>query len=102
MQNQDLTADQTRDLRALAGFIIPPSAAYGVFDRVLIHGLLDTVPAEISALVSQNGVVVFARFDSAGQGVLIRRCDEKTGGWAESALGPCRAGAMIPGKSTTF
>ena len=30
MQNQDLTADQTRDLRALAGFIIPPSAAYGV------------------------------------------------------------------------
>ena len=30
MQNQDLTADQARDLRALAGFIIPPSAAYGV------------------------------------------------------------------------
>jgi hypothetical protein len=30
MQNQDLTADQTRDLRAVAGFIIPPSAAYGV------------------------------------------------------------------------
>ena len=30
MQNQDLSADQARDLRALAGFIIPPSAAYGV------------------------------------------------------------------------
>ena len=30
MQNQDLTAEQARDLRALAGFIIPPSATYGV------------------------------------------------------------------------
>ncbi len=30
MQNQDLTAEQARDLRALAGTIIPPSAAYGV------------------------------------------------------------------------
>jgi hypothetical protein len=30
MQNNDLTAEQTRDLRALAGMIIPASAAYGV------------------------------------------------------------------------
>jgi hypothetical protein len=30
MPNPDLTAEQVRDLRALAGFIIPPSAAYDV------------------------------------------------------------------------
>ena len=30
MQNHDLTAEQVRDLRALAGMIIPPSATYGV------------------------------------------------------------------------
>jgi hypothetical protein len=30
MQNPDLTAGQVRDLHALAGVIIPPSAAYGV------------------------------------------------------------------------
>jgi hypothetical protein len=30
MQNQDLTAEQVRDLRALAGMIIPPSAVYDV------------------------------------------------------------------------
>jgi hypothetical protein len=30
MQNNDLTAEQTRDLRALAGMIIPASAAHGV------------------------------------------------------------------------
>ena len=30
MQDQDLTAGQVRDLRALAGIIIPPSAVYGV------------------------------------------------------------------------
>jgi hypothetical protein len=30
MQNPDLTAEQVRDLHALAGVIIPPSAAYGV------------------------------------------------------------------------
>jgi hypothetical protein len=30
MPNADLTAEQTRDLRALAGTIIPPSEAYGV------------------------------------------------------------------------
>jgi hypothetical protein len=30
MPNPDLTAEQARDLRALAGFIIPPSAAYDV------------------------------------------------------------------------
>ena len=30
MPNPDLSAEQVRDLRALAGFIIPPSAAYDV------------------------------------------------------------------------
>jgi hypothetical protein len=30
MQKQDLSAEQIRDLRALAGAIIPPSPAYGV------------------------------------------------------------------------
>ncbi len=30
MQNHHLTAEQVRDLRALAGTIIPPSATYGV------------------------------------------------------------------------
>jgi hypothetical protein len=30
MQNPDLTAEQVRDLHALAGMMIPPSAAYGV------------------------------------------------------------------------
>jgi len=30
MSNQNLTPEQARDLRALAGIIIPPSAAYGV------------------------------------------------------------------------
>ena len=30
MQNPDLTAEQIRDLRALAGVMIPASAAYGV------------------------------------------------------------------------
>jgi hypothetical protein len=30
MNNHDLTAQQVRDLRALAGFIIPPSATYDV------------------------------------------------------------------------
>ena len=30
MQNKDLTSEQVRDLRALAGAIIPPSSVYGV------------------------------------------------------------------------
>ena len=30
MTHDDLTANQARDLRALAGFVIPPSATYGV------------------------------------------------------------------------
>ena len=30
MANHDLTAEQVRDLRALAGAIIPPSSSYGV------------------------------------------------------------------------
>jgi hypothetical protein len=30
MQNESLSAEQARDLRALAGAIVPPSAAYGV------------------------------------------------------------------------
>ena len=30
MQNHELTADQARDLRALAGMIIPPSTVYDV------------------------------------------------------------------------
>ncbi|MDQ8731748.1 hypothetical protein [Bradyrhizobium sp. LHD-71] len=40
MRNHDLTADEARDLRALAGYMIPSSATYGVpgADDDLIFG----------------------------------------------------------------
>jgi hypothetical protein len=42
MPNADLTAEQTSDLRALAGTIIPPSEAYGVpgADEVIFADIL--------------------------------------------------------------
>jgi len=54
MQNDDLTAEQIRDLRALAGTIIPPSSAYGVpgaDDEMIFNDILASLERDRDDIV---------------------------------------------------
>ena len=74
MQTPDLSADQTRDLRALAGMIIPPSALYdvpGADDDKIFSDILrslerdrDDVARALSHLAAIGGGA-FADLDAA-------------------------------------
>ena len=73
MSNQDLTADQVRDLRALAGMIIPASAVYNVpgadddkiFDDILrnLERDRDDIRRALSHLAAIGGAA-FADLDA--------------------------------------
>ena len=81
---------------------LAPPADLGAFDRIIINGAMQAVPAEILALVAQQGVVMFVRNDAQGRGVLVRLSDQKTGGWREEELFAAQATELLPRKSTTF
>ena len=88
--------------RVVHGDGLSPSADLGAFDRVLMHGAIERAPDEILAVLAENGVVVFARNDARGRGVLMRLAHDSVAGWSETTLGQCRATDLVPGKSTTF
>ena len=88
--------------RVIHGDGLAPQGDIGVFDRVLIDGAVDEVPAEIIALLARDGAVIFAREDGQGGCALVRKSDEKDAGLRDQTLIPVRAIAMAREKSTTF
>jgi hypothetical protein len=94
MKQDDLTADQVRDLRALAGFIIPPSATYGVpgadDDRIFadIARSLDRDRDDIRralAHLAALGGGAFTDLDQADRAEVAARF-QRSGGAALTAL----------------
>ena len=88
--------------RVLHGDGLAPGGEHGVFERVLIHGVVERVPEAVLSLVVENGVVVFVARDVNGKCVLKRLAHENAAGWRETEAGACRATDMIPGLSTIF
>ena len=77
------------------GFEISPS--YGLFDRILAHGALERVPANLWGALGEGGVLVAPRRDASGQGVLIRHAREAGDRIVETTIGPCRAQSLLRG-----
>ncbi len=94
MKNHDLSAEQVRDLRALAGFIIPPSATYdvpGSDDEKIFNDILrslerdrDDVARALVDLATLAGGA-FAELDPARRAEVAARFRE-TGGAPLAAL----------------
>ena len=67
----------------------------GLFDRVLVHGTLEGTPAALIACLAQGGVILLARPGPRGGATLNRIAHQPSGEFTETALCPCRLGALI-------
>ncbi len=72
---------------------------HGVFDRVIVHGLLDGVPDGIARRVSDDAVVVCARRAGNGQRIVRLSGHDLTD---ERPVCACRLQAMRSGLATTL
>ena len=104
MQNQDLTDDQVRDLRALAGMIIPASAVYAVpgadddkiFDDILrnMERDRDDIRRALSHLAAIGGCA-FADLEAEHRAEVAKAFRE-VGGAAAGGIGPRGAALLLP------
>ena len=92
----ELGIHNVRVLRA-DGLALPEGL--GLFDRVIIHGVVDAVPEAIRASVAEGGVIVCARPESSTGVGLVRFSDDGKGAFRERPIGPCRLTPLVPGLS---
>ena len=77
------------------GFDISP--AYGLFDRILVHGALEAPPPPgILGALGQGGVLVAVR-KREGAGELFRYSRTADAAIEAAAFGPCRAQTLLHG-----
>jgi protein-L-isoaspartate(D-aspartate) O-methyltransferase len=68
---------------------------FGLFDRIVIHGLVDGMPPTIAGALAEGGVIVLGRADGDGRGHLAKIMDAPGRGFVETTLGPCRLASLI-------
>ena len=69
---------------------------FGLFDRIVVNCLVDGLPAGLAGALAQGGIIVLGRSGAAGNHLAMIR-DMPGQGLVETALGPCRLGALISG-----
>ena len=67
----------------------------GLFDRILVHGVVEGHPAGLFECLAEGGIVVMARRLEAGRAALVRIAHEGDGTFSETSLCPCRLSALI-------
>jgi protein-L-isoaspartate(D-aspartate) O-methyltransferase len=79
------------------GLAVPREA--GVFDRILVHGCLESVPGSLLARLAIDGRMVMARpdRDMASRQILTELSFDRDGNPVETPRGTCRLQAIIPG-----
>ena len=78
-----------------------PSAA-GVFDRLVIHAVVDEVPVSLKDRIAAEGIMVYARSGAIGAGVkqrLVRAVRSSDGEWTETPICPSRLRGLDQGQS---
>ena len=67
----------------------------GLFDRVLVHGSIEGLPAALMECLAQDGVIVLARPGERRAATLTRIAHQPSGDFVQSAICPCRLGSLI-------
>ena len=81
------------------GLALP--ASLDPVDRIVVHGLLQTVPETLTDRLAEGGVLVCARPSGTGQAV-ARIARGQDGAPVETLLGPCSLQAVQPGLAATL
>ncbi len=72
-----------------------------LFDRILVHGVVEGVPAPLIEALAEGGSMVLAR-RYEGRGSRLVRIVHRDGGFEEMELQPCRLGPLIAGRSLSL
>ncbi|MDB5649201.1 MAG: pcm [Hyphomicrobiales bacterium] len=75
------------------------SAEIGLFDRILVQGVLDDVPPAILERLASGGVIVFGRRDAAGRATRLVRLVHGASGFTEEKVCTCRLQGLVNGVS---
>ena len=81
------------------GLALPPEL--GKFDRILVHGSLESTPSRLLTLLSEEGQMILARQDrdAPARQRIMRLCRDAKGDLVETDLGPCRLQSIVPGRA---
>ncbi|HET6375860.1 MAG TPA: protein-L-isoaspartate(D-aspartate) O-methyltransferase [Methylocella sp.] len=84
------------------GLAISPQL--GPFDRIVAHGLLDSVPGNLLAALAPDGVLVAARPNpqSSPRQVIVRIRRNDTGEMSETPVCGCRFQPLLPGEAVAL
>lgn len=74
----------------------------GLFDRIIVHGIVDGLPPSLAGALAEDGVIVLGRAGGQGGGRLARIADTPGEGLVETILGPCRLGPLIGAPENNF
>ncbi len=79
------------------GLAVPPDRA--PFDRILVHAVMDEVPAELGRLLAADGTVVFARATPGSGQRLVHGRRNAAMEWSLTPLAPARLRPLYDGPS---
>ena len=85
------------DVKVICGDAFRLLPSLGLFDRILVHGVVHgTVPGLFESL-AEGGIVLLARPAGTSKAMLTRIVHDGARGFEETALCPCRLGPLIEG-----
>jgi protein-L-isoaspartate(D-aspartate) O-methyltransferase len=74
------------------------SAEAGLFDRILVHAVIEPLPHALLALLAAGGAIVHGRPAGEGCARLVSLV-HGTGGFRQNDIGACRLGPLVAGLS---
>ena len=82
-------------VRVLQGDVLDLLPDLGLFDRILVHGVIEGTPQVLLESLAEGGVILLGRKGPRGSAQLTRIAHQPSGGFAETPMGPCRLGGLI-------
>ena len=82
-------------VRVLQGDVLDLLPDLGLFDRILVHGVIEGTPQVLLESLAEGGVILLGRKGPRGSAQLPRIAHQPSGGFAETPMGPCRLGGLI-------
>ena len=82
-------------VKVLHGDVLDLMPDLGLFDRILVHGVIEGTPPCLMDSLAEGGVILLGRKGPRGMAQLTRIAHQASGGFTETPMGPCRLGALI-------
>ncbi len=83
------------NVKILQGDVLDHLPEIGLFDRILVHGVVEGAPTGLMESLADGGVILLGRKAPRGGAILTRIAHHNSGDFIETPVGPCRLGGLI-------